>query len=154
MKYFLEAFNKWCPEGSEEPLSCKGLEHWVNNFVPWHKKSSPTFLPGTDTNNTFHPCFTWSLLKVQASPWNQIWTSASQPPKIFFYSQLTFPYFKFHLGHCHDLTETRCFFFLSLFYYCSSTVVCIFSPPLLPTLAIPTSLPWSHSPLVLSMCPL
>ena len=35
-------------------------------------------------------------------------------------------------------------FFLKLFYCCSVIVVCIFSPPLPPTPAIPTSLPCFH----------
>ena len=40
------------------------------------------------------------------------------------------------------------------FFYCSSTVVSTFPPPLLPTTAIPTSHPRSYSALVLSMRPL
>ena len=38
----------------------------------------------------------------------------------------------------------RFFKFLKLFYCCSITVVCIFSPPLYPTPAKPTSLPCFH----------
>ena len=38
------------------------------------------------------------------------------------------------------------FFLLNFFYCCSITVVCIFSPPLHPTLAKPTSLPHLHPP--------
>ena len=38
------------------------------------------------------------------------------------------------------------FLFLKLFYCCSITVVCIFSPPLYPTQAKPTYLPCFHLP--------
>ena len=39
-----------------------------------------------------------------------------------------------------------------LFYRCSITVVCVYSPPLTPTPAKPSSLPCFHPTLVLSMC--
>ena len=47
-----------------------------------------------------------------------------------------------------------CFYFLKLFYYCSSTVVCIYPYHSPPTPTIPTSLACFHPPSVLSMCPL
>ena len=48
----------------------------------------------------------------------------------------------------HPYYSTRSLFFpiFKLFYCCSITVVCIFSPPLYPTPAKPTSLPCFHPP--------
>ena len=43
---------------------------------------------------------------------------------------------------------------LFFFYCCSSIHVSIFSPPLPPTPAIPTSSPWCYPPLALSKSPL
>ena len=45
------------------------------------------------------------------------------------------------------------FYFLKLFYCCSITVVCIFSPHLSPTPAKPTSLPCFHPPPWFCLCP-
>ena len=46
------------------------------------------------------------------------------------------------------------YIFLHIFNCHSSTIVSISPMPLPPTLAIPTSHPWSYPPLALSMCPL
>ena len=47
-----------------------------------------------------------------------------------------------------SLLSFYCSYFFSIFklFYCSVTVVCIFSPPLYPTPAKPTSLPCFHPP--------
>ena len=50
---------------------------------------------------------------------------------------------KFYLPPSH---KNIILYLLSFFYCCSITVVCIFSPPLHPTPAKPTSLPHLHPP--------
>ena len=55
-------------------------------------------------------------------------------------------FFLFFLSFWQEFRPESFFSIFKLFYYCSITVVCIFSPPLYPTPAKPTSLACLHPP--------